>query len=279
MSEMQPEDVSVEDTENYEFNEETDTDIEAEDPSPEGQGSDSSPDTEDGQEEPVNFDERQQRKVDEIIGKKVFQQKELERKLKALEKSHRELLDAQSVEERPVVPDQPDPFALSDDDYRKAQNDREQALIKQAQYDARQRSLEEQQLRIMQEQQRKQHEAYVAAVESYSDRATRLGISPQELQVAGNTVAQFGLSNPVVEHILADEQGPLITKYLASNFQELEALSQMNPMQAAVRIESVIKQKAGALKPKVNRAPSPVDLPQGAGVSPQPKGPKGAIFE
>jgi len=279
MSEMQPEEVPVEDTENVEFNEETETDIEAEDPSPEGQGSDSSPDIEDGKKNPVSFDEAQQRKVNEIVGKRVFKLRELERKLEAEQRKNRELLETQTSEERPVVPDQPDPFALSDDDYRRAQNDREQALIKQAQYDARQRALEEQQLQIMQDQQRQQHEAYVASVETYSNRATQLGITPQELQVAGNTVAQFGLANPVVEHILADEQGPLITKYLANNYQELEALSQMSPMQAAIRIESEIKQKAGALKPKVNRAPSPVDLPQGAGVSPQPKGPKGAIFE
>ena len=106
-----------------------------------------------------------------------------------------------------------------------------------------------------------------------------MGIKSEELQVAGAAVSNFLVQEELVNFIIEDDHGPLITKYLSQNLTELDNLRSMSPIQAAIRITNEIKPKAAALKPKVNQAPDPVDTPQGAGISPKPKGPKGATFE
>ena len=125
----------------------------------------------------------------------------------------------------------------------------------------------------------REQEALNEKVASYSQRAVKLGISSEELQAAGNQVASFGMADEVVNYILEDDLGPAITKYLSQNITELDTIRSMAPAQAAVRIATHVREKAAALKPKVNAAPDPVDQPAKAGVAPKGRGPKGAIFE
>ena len=101
----------------------------------------------------------------------------------------------------------------------------------------------------------------------------------EELQAAGNIIGQFGIQDDVANYILEEEQGPLITTYLSKNLLELEKLKDMSPAAAAVYIATTVKQKAAALKPKVNSAPDPLEQPHGAGKAPKPRGPQGAVFE
>jgi hypothetical protein len=79
--------------------------------------------------------------------------------------------------------------------------------------------------------------------------------------------------------ILADEYGPLITKYLANNVLELERVMSMPLASAAVYLDRAVKQKAAALKPKVNTAPDPIDSPRSTGTGQKARGPRGATFE
>ena len=102
----------------------------------------------------------------------------------------------------------------------------------------------------LQQQQQKQQEALTERVQSYSQKATSLGIKSEDLQVAGNTVAQFGIHEDLVQYILEEDQGPLITTYLSKNLLELEKLREMSPTQAAVYVATTVKQKAAALKAK-----------------------------
>ena len=118
----------------------------------------------------------------------------------------------------------------------------------------------------------------MAKVTTYSERAEKLGIKAEELQAAGNQVAQFGIQDGVAQFILESEMGPLITTYLANNPLELDAVRQMNPMQAAVHIETSVKEKAAALRKKVSPPPQPTDTPTGIGAQPD-RGGVGITFE
>lgn len=251
-----------------------------EEPSPEvDEDSDSAPDTGGNQEKHIEFTAEQQEIFNKTVGVKVAEKRAIEKEKLRLEKELEELRAKVPTQSKPDVPDLPDPFALSDEEYKQRLQQRERALIEAAQYDARQKAIEESQRQAAYQQQMKQQEELNASIKSYAERATQLGIKPEELQVAGNTVAQFGMDDSLVSYILADDHGPLITKYLSNNLTELDELSRMSPTLAAAKIATTVKQKAASLKPRINGAPDPLDPPRGAGSSPKPKGPQGATFE
>lgn len=265
------------------LDEATDITFELEETEAEGQvtDSESSTDTEEAQEKSTKpvFDEVQQDAFDKAIGKKVYQISEKEREIQGLNARIKALEDSVPKEQRPVIPPTPDPYQLSDQEFRRKAGERDEAIARQAAYDSQQQSLQQQQLLAEKQKQ----EQYVATqnekISSYSKRATALGITPEELQVAGNTVAGFGVSQDLVDHILGDDMGPAITMYLSKNAVELDNIRNMPPMQAAIRIENEIRSEAAKLKPKVSAAPPPVDTPQGAGSAPKARGPAGATFE
>jgi len=58
---------------------------------------------------------------------------------------------------------------------------------------------------------------------------------------------------------------------------EMDELSRLSEAQAAVRIATVVKQKAAALKPRVPSAPDPNTPPRGAGVAAKDYGEWGTI--
>ena len=239
--------------------------------------SESSPDSAETHDKPI-FTEEQQKVFDEAIGKKVFKLREKEREAEQLRKRLEELEKAEP-RTRPTVPELPDPFVASDEEYKRKLREREQALISAAAYDAQQQMLQQQQQQLAQEAARKQQEALVEKVQTYAERAKTLGVKAEELQAAGSIVGQFGIDDSLVQYILEDDHGPLITKYLSQNVTELDNLRHMHPTMAAVRIATQIKQKAAALKPKVTNAPDPLRKPQPSGVQPKPRGPQGATFE
>jgi hypothetical protein len=272
MSELQQED-------NYDLDDE---DVSLEEEVIETEDLDADQDAESAPEK-VKFSVEQQSVVDEIINKKTFKSHEKERKSqRENEELQRQLSELQAKlpeQGRPEVPNIPDPFALSDEEYRRSQANRDDAIRNAIAYDQQQKAISQQQSNLKYQQELQQHEALNERVESYSQTAKKLGIKPEELQVAGNVVAQFGMNDDVVQFILDDEQGPLITTYLSKNPIELEELSNLSPAKAAVRIATLIRQKAIALKPKVNGAPDPLESPHSPGKAPKPKGPSGATFE
>jgi len=248
----------------------------------EGQETDSDPASDDtAKERAVEFSEEQQRVLNEAIGKKVFKQREAERERDRLAKELEELRKQVPAQRRPEVPELPDPYALTDEQYKAQQAKRDQALREAAAFDARQQSLNEQAQRLQAQQEQARQDELMAVVGTYTQRAKALGVKPEELQEASQVCGAFGLggNDPLTQFILADDQGPLITKYLAKNPLELEQLVAMPATQAAVRIATTIRAKAVALKPKVNTAPDPVDTPRSTGTGQKKRGPVGATFE
>ena len=276
MSKLQPED-------SYEYDSEEDVTTEEEvaetEDSVEEQDTESAPEAGENPEKHITFSEEQQRILDEAVGKKVFKLREKEREAEALKKRLEELEARIPEQRRPNVPDIPDPFALSDEEYKRQLYQRDEALKQAIAYDQQQQMLKQQQQQLEQQRLQKQQEVLTEKVQSYSQRAVKLGIKAEELQAAGNTIAQFGIHDDVASYILEEDSGPLITTYLSKNLLELEKLRDMSPARAAVYIATTVKQKAAALKPKVNSAPDPLEQPHGAGTAPKPRGPQGATFE
>lgn len=276
MSKLQPED-------SYEYDSEEDVTTEEEvaetEDSVEEQDSESAPEAGENPEKHITFSEEQQRILDEAVGKKVFKLREKEREAEALKKRLEELEARIPAQRRPYVPDIPDPFAVSDEEYKQKLYQRDEALKQAIAYDQQQQMLRQQQQQLEQQRLQKQQEVLTEKVQSYSQRAVKLGIKAEELQAAGNTIAQFGIHDDVASYILEEDSGPLITTYLSKNLLELEKVREMSPAAAAVYIATTVKQKAAALKPKVNSAPDPLEQPHGAGSAPKPRGPSGATFE
>lgn len=227
--------------------------------------------------EPEKLDaEEEQRK---IVAEHAFKRREAERKAREAEDRLKTLEQKLNQHDRPVVPELADPLTLSDQQWQEQLKRRDEAIRQAAEWDTQQRLSQDQQRQLEAERQRQQQEVLQRSVKDYSERAVKLGLKPEELQQAGNLVGRFGLAGELVQMILEDDQGPLITKYLAQNVDELDRLASLNPLQAAVQIATTVKQKAAALKPKVSTAPSPVTHVRGAGVAPADYGPDGVTYE
>ena len=187
---------------------------------------------------------------------------ELQTKLDAQAKE----LDGFKNQAPATVPEMPDPF---DDDYDSKLKARDEALVEQAKYDASQNLVKQQQEQAQQQAAYEQQKQVNDSIQTYTKRATDYGISSEELQQAGNLVASYGVSNDLTMEILKDEDGPLITKYLAANPLELDSIRNMNLYQQANYINSSVRAKAVQLKPKNSNAPAPADTLSGNGVDPE----------
>jgi hypothetical protein len=125
-----------------------------------------------------------------------------------------------------------------------------------------------------------QQEKLNANLVSYTASAKKNGISDQELQTAANSVYEYGITPDLTHAILADPDGPLLTKYLAANPQEVQNLVSMNPYAAGAHMIN-LKAKAATLKPKTSSTPSPTTDISGGGGDVTRDSPliKGATFE
>lgn len=207
------------------------------------------------EEKPQAVDEKQEA-INKAINKKHFEAQQAKRELEAANARIKEFEDKQrELEAQRVgnIPPLPDAF---DDDYEVKMQQREQALIAQANFKAQQEVYHKQQQYMKLQAEAQQQAEFSKKVQDYSNRATALGIKQDELQAAANVVGNLGLSDDLVKHIIADSDGPLIVKHLAANQMDGLELAQMSPYEVGRKLDQ-IRQKAGALKPKTSKAPAP----------------------
>lgn len=229
---------------------------------------DLAPPAQDTEHKKVEFTAEQQEILDREIGKKTFKLREEQRKREELERKLA-AIESQKVqqEQAPDVPDVPDQW---DEHYEQKLRQREEALTKRGEWNARQayaakQAQEAEQLRLQAKQQQ-----LASDVEEYKKRAVQNGLSSDELAQAGQAVGAYIYSEDLAQAIVKDERGPLITKYLADHINELEhvsQLSQVSALAAAMYIAENIKPKLSAMKPKTTQAPEPVDVIRGAGAA------------
>ena len=114
----------------------------------EGQDSDSAPDE--------KFTEAQQARFNQAIGKKVRQTRDMERRADELQRQVNDLQARVPVEQRPVVQAPPDPFAISDEEYRRNLAQRDQQVLAQANFDHQRQQQQQHQQRLLHEQAQQQ---------------------------------------------------------------------------------------------------------------------------
>lgn len=206
------------------------------------------------------------------INQKHFELMEKERERAALEAEVIALKAKIPEIQKPVVPPLPDPY---DDDFDIKMSQRDEAIKRVAAYEVQE---EINHARLQEDNRLRQeglNKSLVESVNTYSDRAKALNISANELKVAGQTVAAYGVHDSVAEFILQDDKGPAITAHLARNPEMLETISKMNPIHAALYIENNVKPKLSGK----TELPEPAETLGGGGVSKRERGPKGAKYE
>lgn len=200
------------------------------------------------------------------INKQHAKYREEERKRIAAEKEAqtlKEKLDAIEAKNGEVhIPDLPDPF---DDDYEEKVKLRDEAIMQKAQRDAQQQSIIERQNANKEAADKAEQERVNSLINGYAQQVTKLGLNAEDINKAGDTVVSYGIDAGVAEFILGDEDGPLITQYLANNPLELDDLRNLPPIQAAMRIDSMIRPKAALNKPQASAAPDPAETLAGRG--------------
>ncbi len=203
--------------------------------------------------------------ANKAINKKHWEAREAERKADAATKRADDAearLQKLEQGDEPVIPPIVDQY---DEDYEAKVKARDEAIQRKAQFDFQQKNVADQATRTQNEQVQAQQAKVDGLVTEYNDRSTKLGLDAKKVDDAGMRVVDYGISAELAQFILADEEGPLITTYLADNPLELDRLGKLSPMQAAVRVNSVIREKAASLKPKVTQAPEPAEVLNGRG--------------
>jgi hypothetical protein len=220
--------------------------------------------------------------VQKAINKQHAKYREEERKRIQIEQEAAELrkqLEQVKAKEQDVtVPPIPDPY---DDDYEEKIKARDEAIRNKAAIDGQRQFAEQQQ----QAAQRQALEAEQKRVEGllgdFNSNTTKLGLNLDEVTQASNVVGSYGVNQDIANFLLGDEDGPLMVKYLAANPVELDEIRTMNPINAALKLNSQIREKAQTLKPQTSNAPDPVETLNGGGVPANGNFPlsKGAKFE
>lgn len=224
------------------------------------------------------LDSHAQQAVNKAINKKHAQFKEEERARLAAEAELAKLkseLEERSKPEAPSVPPMPDQF---DDNFEELMLAREQKLRELAEFEARQKFDNEAIQRKEQERKAEQDRELGKKIEAYTNRALNLGIDKEDLERAGNYVAQSGISEHVAQFLLDDEQGPALVTYLEQHPLELDKLVGMNPVNIGMQINE-IRSKVSLPSQNITNAPDPVKGVSGKPVNETSPLIQGATFE
>lgn len=157
------------------------------------------------------------------------------------------------------VPDKPDYYAMSQEEYDQKIAEREQIIAHNAKAEAHNNQVITRANEQRQQMYERQVEQVNKQIETYAERAKGLGIKPEELQQYGKTCADFGIYNQVTVEILKEENGPLIAKYLAQNPQDIERLNNIQDKGDLAREVIKLSSKANKLKPRKSSTPPPPD--------------------
>jgi len=122
---------------------------------------------------------------------------------------------------------------------------------------------------IKQGEQQKAQQAQQQVIDGYYQNAQRDGVDLDKLRVAEQTFNNSGISNELAQHVMADVNGGKIVEFLHDNPALLHEISNMNPMQAAIKLANEIKPQVLSRTPKVSSAPIPPIEVSGGGVHEQ----------
>jgi hypothetical protein len=114
-------------------------------------------------------------------------------------------------------------------------------------------------------QEQTQQAAQQQTVSTFVENAIRDGIDTDKLRVAEQTLVQAGITPQLGEYLMKDKHGGKVAEYLHDNPAVMHEMLALDPVTAAVRIETEIKTKALSQTPKVSNAPEPIPEISGSG--------------
>lgn len=228
-------------------------------------------------------DKINQDRVNDRINKATHLRHKADRATAAAEKRAEEaeakLAAIEANKPAPTISDLPDPYDVSDDEYKAAIARRDDEVRAAAVHanatQTRNNASVLKNNEAAEERNRKLNESS----EVYRKRAVELKVTVEQSQTAAGIVGDYGMSIELGKFILDDPKGPLIVQYLSKNLTELSELTQMSPMQAAVRISQTISPKFASTKPVNSNAPAPLNAIKGSGAAPKKRGATGTKFE
>ena len=226
-------------------------------------------------------EEEKEAKRQAAFNKQYGEKKQMERERDAAIAETQRLQQAQQPEAPQEIGDFPSEYDYdTDEEYKTARTDFVNRVQKAEQHKYQQQYqtdyAQQQQARAQHEQQQK----FNTDLQAYTKSAEKNGIDRVELQQAASAVESYGITPNLTLAILEDPDGPLMTKYLAANPQEVTRLVNMNPYTAGAHL-ATLRSKAAALKPKTSSTPKPTTDISGSGGEPDRQSPliKGATFE
>lgn len=159
----------------------------------------------------------------------------------------------------PSVPPIPDESLFYDDrdKFNRMVKERDDAIAKQAEWNAEQKIIQRERQRKEQETQQAQSQRYQTLTKTYVERGAQSGLTQERLKYNEDVMVSLGISADLAEELYADENGPQIVDYLVRNDDLLEELAQLKPTQAIKKIEREIRAKALSKKPATTQAPDP----------------------
>jgi len=209
-------------------------------------------DSEEPEEEPLSA------AAQKLIATKAFEAREASRKAKELEQRLAAIEQQSSTQPKAVELTVPDRWDFdSDAEYQKAINAYADAKAAQV-VDQQRQQFEQQQKQALQQQAlAEQYKTLETKVASYTEKAKALGINSTELSTAGDVVASYGIRDDIAGAILSDDEGALMTMYLASNPSVIAKLNAASNFMEAASLFGTIKTKAAAMRRKPSNAPKP----------------------
>ena len=227
-------------------------------------------------EEKEEVTEPEEPKVDynKVIAQKAFESREHKREAESLRQELAAIKEREAILKEPMILPVPDQY---DDNYAEQMEARDKSIQEKAQYDASQRVRAEQAEYQRQQQNQEQINQVNERGNKYKENSIKLGVDQAQLGEAANIVANYGIRQDVAMELLSEEQGPLITMYLAQNPQALDAINTANAISLG-NVWNDIKTKASSLQTKTTSTPDPVETQKGSGVGPKNRGPAGATY-
>lgn len=227
------------------------------------------------EEEKVTFDERQQEVFNSEIAKKVRATKEAQRETADLKYRLEQLEAKQPKQLAPEIPAIPDQY---DEDYTSKVAARDLAISQKANYDYQQRVQSEASLKSQQDSRTEATQRSTDAINSYVDRAEKLGHKREDVIESTQYIMDVGLGRSAQAYIRDDTNGPDVARYLAKNPSSLDEVMDMPDYMAVAHIASIVKPKAMSSFRKQTKIPEPTDHLRGKGAAEGNDGPPGATF-
>ena len=222
-----------------------------------GEGNDDGGDTKDKiNQEAVN------KRINKLYSEKKIAEKQAETDRQENAKLH-ERIAALTKKVLPAIPDVPGPM---DPDYVAKMAHRDGVIKSHGAAETEAKSLADKQKSADRKIQDADKEYANTVVETFETNIKVMKLDKESMDKSSIIVGAAipGKTN-LARHLLAAKDGPLSVMYLsqAANAGELDKISKMSEVDAAVYIATTIAPKAASLKPKTSKTPKPTYIPRG----------------